>query len=102
LDQFVCETNKRKLQIAQTFSLAQLFPAEFQRFRDTGRLPFAMPMALFDHDLPRHYVRLIKRLRVSVIALAPPVRGARATLIRSGISRVASWGGCVPDDYGAA
>ena len=48
LDQFAFETNKRKLQLAQTFSLAQLFPAEFQRFRETGSLPFATPMALFD------------------------------------------------------
>ena len=52
LDQFAFETNKRKLQLAQTFSLAQLFPAEFQRFRETGSLPFATPMALFDQGFP--------------------------------------------------
>jgi hypothetical protein len=92
LDQYAFETNKRKLQLAQTFSLAQLFPAEFQRFRETGSLPFATPMALFDQGFPGHYLRLIKRVRVSVIALVPPTRGLRATLIASGISRVVCGG----------
>ena len=92
LDQFAFETNKRKLQLAQTFSLAQLLPAEFQRFRETGSLPFATPMALFDQGFPGHYLRLIKRVHVSVIALIPPTRGIRATLIASGLSRVVSGG----------
>ena len=91
-DQFAFETNKRKLQLAQTFSLAQLLPAEFQRFREPGSLPFATPMALFDRGFPGHYLRLIKRVRVSVIALIPPTRGIRATLIASGLSRVVSGG----------
>jgi hypothetical protein len=58
-------------------------------------------MALFDRDFPGHYLRLIKRVRASVIALVPAAHGVRATLIGSGISRVVS-GGCVPDDCGAA
>ncbi|HMS83069.1 MAG TPA: hypothetical protein PKD12_05435 [Nitrospira sp.] len=90
LDQFAFETRKRKLQLAQTFSLAQLFPAEFQRFRETGSFPFMTSMALFDQGFPGHYLRLIKRVRVSVIALIPPTRGLRATLINSGLSRVVS------------
>jgi hypothetical protein len=88
LDQFAFETNKRKLQLAQTFSLAHMAPAEFQRFRDTGRLLFATPMELFDRDFPGHYLRLIKRVRTSVIALVPPTRGIRASLTASGLSRV--------------
>jgi hypothetical protein len=92
LDQFAFETNKRKLQLAQTFSLARLFPAEFQRFRETGSLPFATPMALFDQGFPGHYLRLIERVHVSLIALIPPTHGIRATLIASGLSRVVSGG----------
>jgi hypothetical protein len=88
LDQYAFETNKRKLQLSQTFSLAQMAPAEFQRFRETGRLLFATPMELFDRDFPGHYLRLIKRVRTSVLALIPPVRGIRATLAASGLSRV--------------
>jgi len=71
MDQYAFETNKRKLQLTQTFSLARMAPAEFQRFRETSRLLFATPMDLFDRDFPGHYLRLIKRVRTSVIALAP-------------------------------
>jgi hypothetical protein len=92
LDQFAFETNRRKLQLAETFSLARLFPLEFQRFRETGRLPFATPMSLFDRGFPGHYLRLIKRVRMSIFALVPPVQGVRATLISSGISRVVTGG----------
>ncbi|MGH9753407.1 MAG: Ig-like domain-containing protein, partial [Blastocatellia bacterium] len=92
LDQFAFETSRRKLQLAETFSLARLFPLEFQQFRESGRLPFATPMSLFDCGFPGHYLRLIKRVRVSIIGLIPPVRGVRATLISSGISRVVTGG----------
>jgi Tc toxin complex TcA C-terminal TcB-binding domain len=92
LDQFAFDTNRRKLQLTETFSLARLFPVEFQRLRETGSLPFATPMTLFDSGFPGHYLRLIKRVRMSIIALVPPVRGVRATLIASGISRVVSGG----------
>jgi hypothetical protein len=92
LDQFAFDSNKRKLQVMETFSLAQLFPVEFQRFRETGRLPFATPMSLFDSGFPGHYLRLISRVSLSVVALVPPRRGLRATLIASGISRVVTGG----------
>ena len=45
-------------------------------------------MELFDRDFPGHYLRLIKRVKVSVIALAPPDEGIRATLTNTGLSRV--------------
>ncbi|MGA9772842.1 MAG: neuraminidase-like domain-containing protein [Blastocatellia bacterium] len=92
LDQFAFETNKRKLQLTKTISLSQLAPLEFQRFRETGVLTFATPMPLFDRDFPGHYLRLIKRVRTSVVALIPPNQGIRATLTASGLSRVVSGG----------
>src|SRR5664279_5605451 len=92
LDQFAFDTNRRKLQLSQTFSLARLAPVEFQRFRETGVLPFATPMALFDQGFPGHYMRLLKRAHVSVVALVPATHGLRATLIASGISRVVTGG----------
>jgi len=88
LDQYAFDSRRRKLQLSQTFSLAQLSPIEFQRFRDTGRLQFSTTMRLFDQDFPGHYLRLIKRVKISVLALTPPTRGVRATLICSGLSRV--------------
>jgi len=92
LDQFAFDTNRRKLQLSETFSLARLFPLEFQNLRQTGVLQFATPLSLFDRSYPGHYLRLIKRVRVSIVALIPPVQGVRATLIASGISRVVTGG----------
>lgn len=87
LDQYAFDTDKRKLHLTQTLSLAQLGTQELQQFRDTGVLTFATPEALFDQEFPGHYLRLVKRVKVSLIALVPPVRGVRASLSASGISR---------------
>lgn len=88
LDQYAFRTNQRKLQLSETISLAQLDPFAFQRFRATGVLPFATPMNLFDGKFPGHYLRLVRRVRTSVIALIPPTQGIRATLSTTGTSRV--------------
>ena len=92
LDQFAFETDKRKLNLSQTFSLAQMAPYEFSRFRQSGVLPFTTHMADFDRGFPGHYMRLIKRVRTSVVALIPPNQGIRATLINEGGSRVVTGG----------
>jgi hypothetical protein len=88
LEQYAFETERRKLQLTKTISLARLDPFAFQQLRETGVMVFATPMALFDRDFPGHYLRLIKRIRTSVIALVPPVEGVKATLSTAGISRV--------------
>lgn len=87
LDQHAFRTNQRKLQLTETLSLAQIDPFAFQQFRTTGVLPFATPMSLFDRRFPGHYLRLIRSVRTSVIALAPPSYGIRATLATTGTSR---------------
>ena len=87
LDQYAFETNRRKLQLTKTISLAQIAPIEFQEFRRTGMLRFATPMELFDRDFPGHYLRLIRRVRTSVVALVPPVLGIKATLTSGRITR---------------
>ena len=46
-------------------------------------------MRLFDQDFPGHYLRLIRRVTLSVIALVPPSEGIHATLATTGMSRVA-------------
>ncbi|HST21597.1 MAG TPA: neuraminidase-like domain-containing protein [Blastocatellia bacterium] len=88
LDQYAFETDRRKLQLSRVVSLAQLAPVEFQRFRETGVITFATPMGFFDRDFPGHYLRLIKQVRTSIIALIPPTLGVRATLSTTGTSRV--------------
>jgi hypothetical protein len=86
LDQYAFETDRRKLQLTATISLARLAPLEFARFRQTGEIHFETPSALFDREFPGHYLRLVRRVRTSVIALIPPNTGIRATLAQSGPS----------------
>lgn len=88
LDQYRFDTEKRKHQLSKTISLSQLTPAELQRFRETGVITFATPMELFDRDFPGHYLRLLKRVRISVLALIPQTEGIHATLTNCGVSRV--------------
>ncbi|MGI5461010.1 hypothetical protein ACQEWB_49225 [Streptomyces sp. CA-249302] len=88
LDDYSFNSARRRLNLSQTFSLARLMPVEFLEFRRTGTLAFATPMSLFDADFPGHYLRLIRQVRTSLVALVPPDRGIRATLYSNGISRV--------------
>jgi hypothetical protein len=87
LDQWAFETNRRKLQLAKTFSLSQLYPLEFEQLRTTGVMTFATGPQHFDPEFPGHHLRLIKRVSVTVVALVPPVQGIRATLSNTGLSR---------------
>jgi hypothetical protein len=88
LDAYAFSSERRRLNLSQTFSLARLMPVEFLDFRRTGTLAFATPMALFDGDFPGHYLRMIRQVRTSVVALLPTDRLIRATLYSNGISRV--------------
>ena len=88
LDEYAFETTKRKLQLTKTISLAQSFPTEFVRFRDTGVLPFACQPEWFDQDFPGHYLRVLRRVRTSVIALVPTVDSIKARLSTAGTSHV--------------
>ena len=53
LDEYAFSTDTRRLNMSQTFSLAQLAPMEFLDFRATGQIGFATPSALFDAGFPR-------------------------------------------------
>ncbi|HEY9284961.1 MAG TPA: neuraminidase-like domain-containing protein [Pyrinomonadaceae bacterium] len=88
LDQQAFLTDQRKLQLSRTLSLALLDPLAFAQFRESGRLPFSTTVEMFDRNFPGHYLRLIKRVRVSVVALIPPTEGIKATLTLQGPSRV--------------
>ncbi|HWB64576.1 MAG TPA: hypothetical protein VG603_13765, partial [Chitinophagales bacterium] len=54
----------------------------------TGEITFETLLSYFDMDFPGHYLRLIKQVKVSVIALIPPTQGIKATLLSSGNSHV--------------
>jgi len=80
LDQFAFENTKRKLQLTRVISLGQLFPEEFQTFRETGVLNFELTNQFFDYDFPGQYLRLINGMKVSVIGLTPVNDGIKAML----------------------
>lgn len=88
LEQEALETDQRKLQISKTISLSSLDPGAFQEFKDTGVLTFATPMEIFDRDFPGHYLRLVKKVSVTVVALVPTVEGIKASLSNVGTSKV--------------
>lgn len=68
LDQEAFLTDRRKLQLSKTFSLALLDPIAFARFQESGVLRFSTTLEQFDRNFSGHYLRLIKRVRVSVTA----------------------------------
>jgi hypothetical protein len=88
LDQYAFETDRIQKPLSETISLAQMMPAEFQRFRDTGIIHFATPSELYDRKFPGQYLRLIRKVKTEVIALVPPTEGIHATLMSNGTSRV--------------
>jgi hypothetical protein len=88
LEQAALDTNVRKLQLTKTISLATLDPLAFAQFKETGIFNFATSLKQFDRDFPGHYLRLIKQVKTSVIALVSPIDGIKATLSTVGVSRV--------------
>jgi hypothetical protein len=88
LDAYKLRTEKRRLQLSKTISMAQQLPGELAHLRATGKVAFNTLMRWFDRDFPGHYLRLIKSVRVTMLALTPPVDGVHATLSNSGESSV--------------
>jgi hypothetical protein len=88
LDQYAFNTNSPKLQLSKTISLNEIAPEELMALRDRGIANFRTTQELFDRDYPGHYLRLIKKVNVTVIALNSPIKGIRATLTNGGVSRV--------------
>jgi hypothetical protein len=88
LEQYAFDTDKRKLQLSKTLSLAKQKSIEFQKLKSDGEITFATMQSDFDKDFPGQYLRLIKRVRVSVIALVPSIEGIKATLTCIGNSNV--------------
>jgi Tc toxin complex TcA C-terminal TcB-binding domain/Concanavalin A-like lectin/glucanases superfamily len=86
LDQYALETQRRKLQLTQTFSLASLAPVDLQRFRQTGVLPFVIPAT--SYGAPGTYLAMIRAVRISIAALIPPAQGVRGTLTSAGSSHI--------------
>ena len=93
LEAHAVQSKKPKQNLVWRFSLARLGPIEFQLFRNTGILPVSVTQEHVDVLAPGEYCRAIKRIRISVIGLIPPLEGIRATLRSTGISKIVQSGG---------
>lgn len=92
LDQYAFETRQLKQNFSVTLDLAELFPFEFQQFRETGVLVFETSQSLIDRQFPGYYLCLIQQVSVAVVALIPPTYGIRASLTSAGISQTVGGG----------
>lgn len=89
------ETNERRLQLSKTFSIARQAPEQLYRLQQSGRMAFATALDMFDREFPGHFKRRIEQVRVSLVALTPPVEGITASLMSQGTSYA------IVDEYSA-
>ena len=74
------ETDTRKLEIDQSFSVAQVDPAAMVALRETGECTFTIPELFFDLAYPGGYRRRIKAVRVTIPAVTGEHTNVGATL----------------------
>ena len=88
LDAFKLATERRRQQITKMISLARMMPTDLATFRQTGMMTFNTLMEWFDDDFQGHYLQLIKSVKVTVVAIVPPIDGIHAMLHNTGESSV--------------
>lgn len=87
LEKRYIETNERKPEITQSFSLVLLDAAQLMQLRQTGSCTFKIPEMAFEMFYPGQYRRVIKSVRLSVPCVAGPYTNisARLTLMKGEI-----------------
>ncbi|MBB5874376.1 hypothetical protein F4553_007810 [Allocatelliglobosispora scoriae] len=80
LERKFIETDHRRLEIDQSFSLAQLAPLALAQLREQGTCEFTVPEGLFDLFYPGHYRRRIRSVRLTIPAVTGPYVNVSATL----------------------
>lgn len=85
MDRRFIETNTRKAEINQTFSLSQIAPDALIALKESGSCEFALPEFYFDIFYPGQYRRRIKAVRLTIPCITGPYTniGAKLTLQRS-------------------
>ena len=74
------ETNYRKNEIDQAFSLTQLNPQALLVLKQTGSCEFTIPEIFFDLFYPGQYKRKIKSVRLTIPSVTGPYTNVSATL----------------------
>jgi len=84
LEKQYIETNYRKNEIDQAFSLTQIDPAALLRLKQTGSCEFTIPELFFDLFYPGQYRRKIKSVRLTIPSVTGPYTNVSATLSLQG------------------
>jgi len=74
------ETDQRRMEIEQSFSLAQFDSVALVALREQGECTFTVPELFFDLAYPGHYRRRLRAVRVSVPCVVGPFTNVSATL----------------------
>ena len=79
------DQNRREYELTKHVSLLQLNPGALIALKETGRCEIELPEALFDMDLPGHYLRRIRSVSLSIPCTTGPYMGVhcRLTLLKS-------------------
>jgi len=88
LDDHYISNNTRKLEKTKYVSLSYMAPEALIELKSKGKTIFNTSMSWFDRDQPGHYQRIIKSIRISVLALIGPGTNFNATLSTISPSRV--------------
>lgn len=81
LEKEFIDTDKRKMEITQHFSMLQLAPDKLYQLKTIGEcVDFSIPEAAFDLTYPGYFRRIIKSVRVSIPCIAGPYTNIGATL----------------------
>jgi len=88
------ETNYRKSEIDQAFSVTQLDPAALLLLKQTGTCEFNIPEVFFDLFYPGQYRRKIKAVRLTIPSVTGPYTNVSAnlSLVKSDIRMEAKLG----------
>ncbi len=78
------ETNYRRLEVDQSFSLSQISPSALVSLRETGSCDFSIPELFFDLFYPGQYCRQIKAVRLTIPCVTGPFTNVSATLTMKG------------------
>lgn len=81
LEKEYIDTDKRKIEITQHFSMLQIAPDKLLKLKTTGECAdFSIPEAAFDLTYPGYFRRIVKSVRLTIPCIAGPYTNIGATL----------------------
>ena len=84
MEAFYLDTNRRRLELTRSFSLAAIDPMALVQLRTTGSCSVTLDEWLYDLDHPGHYQRRLRAVAMSVPRVTGPYTNVNATLTLTG------------------